>query len=65
MSSSVRSTYNVDGNEPWIQYKDRPEWADVVPIKQNDGPNPVVKILYSDDCKFGSNHYTIFDAIFG
>ncbi|KAA0184830.1 hypothetical protein HAZT_HAZT005528 [Hyalella azteca] len=36
-------------DEVWMRYKDRKEWSDVVPIKQNDGPTPVVKIAYSAD----------------
>jgi len=31
-----------------LSYSHRPEWTDVVPIEQDDGPNAVVKIAYSD-----------------
>ena len=35
----------------WIPYSDRKEWSDVKPLEQNEGPDPVAKIAYSDKCK--------------
>lgn len=31
-----------------VSYSHRPEWSDVQPIEQDDGPHAVVKIAYSD-----------------
>lgn len=30
-----------------IPFKDRPEWSDVTPLEQDDGPHPLVPIAYS------------------
>lgn len=36
--------------EDWKPYSQREEWKDVRPLEQDDGPNPVVSINYSDIC---------------
>merc|ERR1712029_629466 len=36
------------GSTAWIPYSQRPEWSDVKGIPQDEGPNPVARIAYSD-----------------
>jgi len=36
------------GSSAWVPYKERPEWSDVNGIPQDEGPNPVARIAYSE-----------------
>jgi protein farnesyltransferase/geranylgeranyltransferase type-1 subunit alpha len=47
------SSEDLSSESAWIPYSDRPEWSDVQPIAQDDGPVPVVRIAYSNKC----NHF--------
>lgn len=38
-----------DDKEVWVPLRERPEWSDVTPLDQDDGPNPVVPIDYKDE----------------
>ncbi|GAV90069.1 PPTA domain-containing protein [Cephalotus follicularis] len=35
--------------EEWVPLRLRPDWSDVTPVPQDDGPNPVVPIAYKQD----------------
>ncbi|KAG0215491.1 CAAX geranylgeranyltransferase alpha subunit [Mortierella sp. NVP41] len=40
-----------------IPFYQKPEWADVVPIPQDDGPNPLVPIAYTSEYSTTMNYF--------
>lgn len=43
--------------EKMLPMSQRPEWSDVVPIPQDDGPNPVVPIAYKPEFEETMNYF--------
>lgn len=41
-----------DSDVAWTYYKDRPEWNDVTPVPEDEGPNLVVVIAHSEKCTY-------------
>lgn len=35
----------------YIPLSQREQWADITPIPQDDGPDPLVPIMYSTECE--------------
>ncbi|KAI8058134.1 hypothetical protein BDF22DRAFT_23871 [Syncephalis plumigaleata] len=48
--------------EERIPYNEREEWQDVTPIPQDDGPDPVCPIAYSDEYRMAMDYFRAVSA---
>ncbi|KAH7815291.1 putative farnesyltransferase alpha subunit [Monocercomonoides exilis] len=50
-------SFAFNGEKPHVLFKNREEWKDVVPIKQDDGPTPVVRIQYTEEYEDAMDYF--------
>jgi len=50
------------GSAEWTPLSQREEWKDIVPVPQDDGPQPVLKIDYSDECALFESFWLIIQT---
>lgn len=52
MAEADSSSEELYDETNWILYKYRVDWKDVTPVPQDDGPYPIVAIVYSEKCEY-------------
>eukprot|EP00126_Sphaerothecum_destruens_P005203 Sdes_comp18637_c0_seq2m8834 len=48
---------SVDEKQVHTLFKDNPNWSDISPLFQDDGPNPVCPIRYSEEFEDAMNYF--------
>lgn len=47
--TTMSATFDDSSDEPTL-YANNPEWADVIPLQQYEGVEPIAPIFYSEEC---------------
>lgn len=52
VSGIHRDMTDRKASSSYIPLQERDQWSDLTPIEQDDGPTPLVPIMYSEECMF-------------
>lgn len=58
VSDLHRDMTDRKASSSYIPLQERDQWSDLTPVEQDDGPTPLVPIMYSEECKFSSRDLT-------
>jgi len=58
VSDIIWNMADPKASSSYIPLQERDQWSDLTPIQQDDGPTPLVPIMYSEECKFSSRDLT-------
>ena len=58
VSDIHRDMTDAKASSSYIPLQERDQWSDLTPIEQDDGPTPLVPIMYSEECMFSSRDLT-------
>lgn len=52
VSNHIPNMTDLEASSSYIPLQERDQWSDLSPIEQDDGPTPLVPIMYSEECEF-------------